>query len=129
MAAIATTANAGSANADVISNFDFTGPPWAVAKEANFNIFAANALSVDVDINSLTSPLTNNAGTGAPYNGGGYASFCIRDADLTFDPAIFSTLDSKDSIMLDGTDTGVLEDATATENMNDIAMIAAIVLR
>lgn len=82
----------GSAKGDVISNFDFTGPPWTAPKEADFNIFSANAQSVDTDANSITSPLTNNAGSGAVYDGGGYASFYVRDADLpTIVPGIFST--------------------------------------
>ena len=79
------------ASGDVISNFDFTGPPWTAPKESDFATFANEASSVDSDLNSTTSVLSNNPGTGQAYDGGGYDSFYVRDADLTFDPAIFST--------------------------------------
>jgi hypothetical protein len=69
-------ATAHLAEAAVISNFTFTGPPWTVAKEANFATFAANAPSVDADLNSTTSILANSG-----HTGGGYASFYIRDID------------------------------------------------
>lgn len=74
------------ANGAVISNFNFTGPPWTDPKENDFAIFAANAPSVDTDANSLTSTLTNNG-----HTGGGYASFYIRDSDGF---SIFSTSDT-----------------------------------
>ncbi|YCM42927.1 PEP-CTERM sorting domain-containing protein [Verrucomicrobiaceae bacterium 227] len=65
-----------SAQAAVISNFDFTGPPWTAAKESNFATFAANAPSSDTEANSVTSTLSNNG-----FSGGGYASYYIRDID------------------------------------------------
>lgn len=73
-----------SADGDVITNFTFTGPPWAAAKENNFATFAANAPSVDADLNSVTSILTNSG-----YTAGGYDSFYIRDIDPG--TSIFST--------------------------------------
>ena len=77
-----------SVHADVISNFDFTGDtPWTVDKESDFATFAANALSVDTDLNSVTSPLSNSG-----HTGGGYNSFYIRDIDGPF--VIFSATDT-----------------------------------
>lgn len=63
-------------SAAVISNFDFTGPPWTAQKESDFATFAANAPSVDTDLNSTTSILSNSG-----HTGGGYASFYVRDVD------------------------------------------------
>jgi hypothetical protein len=65
-----------AASAAVLSNFTFTGPPWTAAKEANFATFAANTPSVDTDLNSTTSILSNSG-----YTSGGYLSFYIRDID------------------------------------------------
>lgn len=72
--AVVATSNASGA---VVSNFTFTGPPWTAAKEADFATFATNAPSVDADLNSTTSILSNSG-----HTGGGYASFYIRDADI-----------------------------------------------
>ena len=68
-----------------ISHFDFNGPPWTAAKEADFATFSANTPSVDADANSVTSTLINSG-----HTGGGYLSFYIRDADGF---SIFSTTD------------------------------------
>ncbi len=62
--------------ASVIANFTFTGPPWTAAKEADFATFAANAPSVDTDLNSSTSLLSNSG-----YTSGGYFSYYVRDID------------------------------------------------
>ena len=71
------TANSGEGDPQkIISQFDFTGPPWTAQKEPDFNTFAANAPSSDSDQDSTTSLLTNNG-----YLGGGYNSFYIRDID------------------------------------------------
>jgi hypothetical protein len=70
------TPGGGSSPADVIANFDFTGPPWTAQKQPDFATFAANAPSVDTDSNSVTSILSNSG-----YTSGGYASFYIRDID------------------------------------------------
>lgn len=84
------------ADAAVISNFDFTGPPWAAQKEANFATFAAAAGSVDADANSLTSTLSNSG-----HTGGGYNSFYIRDID----GGTVGTVDANDFVIFSGTDT------------------------
>jgi len=67
-----------AASAAAISNFNFTGPPWTAAKENDFPTFSAAAGSVDTELNSTTSDLSKTAN----IDGGGYASFYIRDADI-----------------------------------------------
>lgn len=67
-----------ASSAAVISNFNFTGPPWTAAKENDFATFAAAAGSVDTELNSTTSDLSKTAN----IDGGGYESFYIRDADI-----------------------------------------------
>lgn len=73
-----------SASATVISNFTFTGPPWTAPKEADFATFSAAAGSVDTEVNSTTSNLSKTDNIDA----GGYASYYIRDADIS--TSIFS---------------------------------------
>lgn len=85
--AVAALALTPVASAAVISNFTFTGPPWSTDKEADFATFAANAPSVDADTHSTTSILSNSG-----FTSGGYASFYIRDADIS--TSIFSTSDT-----------------------------------
>lgn len=67
-----------SASAVVISNFDFTGPPWTVDKEPDFATFSAAAGSVDTELNSTTSNLSKTS----DIDSGGYLSYYIRDADI-----------------------------------------------
>jgi len=81
---MATMAMVSIASADVIANFDFTGPPWTATKEDDFATFAVNAPSADTDLFSSTSILSSSG-----YGPGGYDSFYIRDADPG--TTIFST--------------------------------------
>ncbi len=67
------------ANAAVISNFNFTGPPWTAAKQSDFATFSTNAGSVDTELNSTTSNLSKTA----DIDSGGYSSYYIRDADIS----------------------------------------------
>lgn len=82
--------------AAVISNFDFTGPPWTVQKESNFATFAANAPSSDGDADSVTSTLMNSG-----HTGGGYNSFYIRDID----GGTVGVADVNDFVIFSATDT------------------------
>ena len=86
----------GNAPAAVISNFDFTGPPWTAAKESNFATFATNAPSVDADANSVTSTLGNSG-----FTGGGYASYYIRDID----GGTVGVADGNDFVIFSSSDT------------------------
>lgn len=98
-----------SANAAIISNFNFTGTPaWTVDKEANFATFSAAAGSVDSESNSVTSNLSKTAN----INGGGYKSFYVRDSDVS--EAIFSNTVTAGV----GMNYGNVDDATATEYLS-----------
>ncbi|MEN8847177.1 MAG: PEP-CTERM sorting domain-containing protein [Akkermansiaceae bacterium] len=106
-----------TASAAVISNFDFTGPPWAAAKENDFATFAAAAGSVDTELNTTTSDLSKTAN----IDGGGYASFYIREVDGPF--GIFTGTASAGV----GMNFADVEEATATNYISFTVTPAAMI--
>jgi len=93
-----TTLLALSAGANAaISLFDFTNS-WKGAKETNFATFAGNSSSVDTDLNTTTSDLSNSG-----HGTGGWLSYSLEHA------AIFA-----DSSGDEGMNVGSADQASAT---------------